>query len=666
MASFADATRLLTTIATVCLCVLWADVAAASGPHPLDITVRGDTITRTDSGLEGHSWTVVHGSVWETTEREKQMFEITEPVLLDGYLYYGVRSWLIQLEPDTGVIKERHWFPSEITDVEKDGDELRVVVESEDLVGDEEKIESVFRWRPGEGSPTEIWNFLGLFRVWKDVSYLAPKSSARFYEDGEFTYPDYAPDEIERDLATLRKRRAQEPSNPFYDYFLGRIHERAGDADQATAAYERSLTVEGAHWTTWLQLASWLDGVGRHDLADRAFEQFRVLVAKDDRIYVRRWSSQLAHILLMGVGMREQLDYAVRQDEAERVHRMHERITWVFPNIEHGSTAWDIVADWHAEHGRDEAAEFWRARADRAAESPWMPLEKAYEPADLALALTGGLAIGLWLAIFVIGVRRSRSEERGWLPRPTRAEIAGLALAFLAPLPLFWTMQVAVEKVGHLGGAPIQVFTDGWSSPNTRAWLQGLEPSDAREELLGHVETTSEATRAGEVPSAGPPDLSLVVEAIEADARATASEKLTTQLEPALLAQRDLPPIHIMMPGWLVGVAFWLLMGGYLGHRFPTFRAGARYAIPGGARSAGFLTPFMLAATFAAIGSLAWGFDSILEQLSQPKFGEYFGFGSVYSADDFGGSGLRWGVVLGVVGVLHLATLWWDEREDDA
>jgi tetratricopeptide (TPR) repeat protein len=666
MACFSGATHLIAAIATVFLCVLPGGEAAGAQPGSLGVSVEEDSITRVDPDSGEQLWTVVHASVWDTTQREKQIFEITEPVLLDEYLYYGVRSWLIQLDPATGVIRERHWFPSTIADVEKDGDELLVVVESANLVGGDEKHETVFRWRPGATSPTQIWNFLGLFRVWKDVSYLAPKSGARIYEDGEFSYPDYEPEEIERDLAKLQKRSSQEPSNPFYDYFLGRIHERAGDVAQATEAYERSLTAEGAQWSTWAQLAAFLDGVGRHDLADRAFERAQELIERGERIWVRRWSTQLAHILLMGVGMREQLDYAVRQEDFERVDRMHSRIAWMFPYIEHGSTAWNIAADWHAEHGRPEAAERWRANAERAAESAWMPLETAYKSADLALALTAGLAVGLWLAVFVIGVRRARSEERGWLPRPTAAEVAGLVLAFLVPLPLFWTMQVAVEEVGHLGGAPSEVFTDGWTSPNTRIWLERLEPSPARAELLDQVEAISQATLAGEEPPIPPPDQSLVVDAIQADARAAAWDELTTHFEPAPLAQRDLPPFSIMMPGWLIGVAFWLLLGGYLGHRFPRFQTAARYSIPGGARSASFLTPFMLAATFAAIGSLVWGIDSILEELSQPSFGKYFGLESVYSPDDFGQTDVQWSIVLGVVLVIHVATLWWDRREDEA
>jgi hypothetical protein len=244
-------------------------------------------------------------------------------------------------------------------------------------------------------------------------------------------------------------------------------------------------------------------------------------------------------------------------------------------------------------------------------------------------------------------------------------ELAGLVLALLAPLPLFWTIQVSSEEIGHLGQAPAEVFYDGWTSPNSRAWLDDLEPSPAREKLTGQVETIAQARLAGEVPPIEPPDPSLVVDAIEADARHQAWRELTTHFEPAALSDSGLPSVEFSMPGWLGGVAFWLLLGGFLGHRFPKFRTAARYGIPGGARSASFLTPFVLAATFAAVGSLAWNFDSILEQLSQPAFAEYFGLSSVYEADDFGQTDLQWGLVIGGVLLIHVTSLWWERREGD-
>jgi tetratricopeptide (TPR) repeat protein len=497
-----------------------------------------------------------------------------------------------------------------------------------------------------------------LLSIWKDATYLAPGIANPNYK--------YEPGERKADLATLRERRSQEPDNPIYDYCIGWLHQQAGDEDQARRAFERAVSTDAAHWSTLLQLTAHLDKLGRHDFADLAFAKARHLIEQGEETQVRRWSALVSFSVLMGWSHKT-LDQAVRAEEFERVDRMHERIAWTFPHLEKTATAWKIAADWYAANDRDDLADKWRRHASRAGESPWLRVEQAYRSADLALALIISLLLAVWLAVFVIGVRRARSEvDRGWIPRPTWPEIAGVLLAVLLPLPLLFVHQVAVEKAEPLGDAPVEIFIDGWTSPNAHMWIEQLEPSDARAELLDRIRTIAESTRRSEAPHVDVPDHTLIIEAIEADARSTAWQKFSDNLDIRALSVLDAPSsLRVSLPAWIIGIGLWLMLGGLLGHRFPKLQTTVRYAVPGGARSAAFITPFMIAVTIAAIGSIAFGLDTILTQHGEAQFGAYFGMESLYTKEALAPSHLSAWVALGVVAALHAATLWWDRREQE-
>src|SRR5690554_4913614 len=196
------------------------------------IRVRGDTVERVDPDTGERLWEVVHASVWENVERVAQAVRITEPVLVDGYLYYGVQSWLMQVNVATGVIESRLWFPAGIVDVGVAEEGLRVRVELQSDFGDGASHQVVFLYRVGTKSPEEIWQAAGVFGPWRDVTYMAP---GLFNPEYKFTA-----DEMEANLAMLRARRAQEVDNPFYDFFIGWLHVQAGDDERAQVAFERA------------------------------------------------------------------------------------------------------------------------------------------------------------------------------------------------------------------------------------------------------------------------------------------------------------------------------------------------------------------------------------------------------------------------------------------
>jgi hypothetical protein len=88
--------------------------------------------------------------------------------------------------------------------------------------------------------------------------------------------------------------------------------------------------------------------------------------------------------------------------------------------------------------------------------------------------------------------------------------------------------------------------------------------------------------------------------------------------------------------------------------------------MPGGAKSAGFATPFMIGLMIAALGSIVLGIDSILRQIATPSFLKYVGMGSLGGEDIIEPSRVwAWASIAGVI-ILHFVTHRLDVRDEQS
>ena len=234
----------------------------------------------------------------------------------------------------------------------------------------------------------------------------------------------------------------------------------------------------------------------------------------------------------------------------------------------------------------------------------------------------------------------------------------------LVLLPLLFVQQQSTAKVGMVASMPMEVLDGAWSSKNVSDWVENLEDSPQKEALATRVEAVSSARLAGGVEVMTIEDHHLVIHAVDHESRVRAWEQLTTTMKPGVLQGHSLPALPTLLPGWMGIMAVFYLIGTIVGSRFPRAAGALQKVVPGGAVSAGFATPVVLAFFIAAIGSVFFGLDSILQQIATPAFMKYFGMESVYT-DEMAEPSHTWAwAVLGVVLVAHFATHWLDMRRE--
>jgi tetratricopeptide (TPR) repeat protein len=632
------------------------------------VEIEGDTVSRIDSESGDTIWEIVHASMWVTVSRDKRDVEIVEPQKADGHLYYGVYNWLMRVDPANGVIERRQMFPAPIEAIETTdgGEQLEVTVAVENHY-EEGKTEVTFQYTPGLPSPQEVWNLVGLMDTWKDASYISKAINTDYVggpptNDKDEEIEGYPVTEAEREAAieTLRARRSQEPSNPFYDYFIGATYQEMGRTDDARAAYRRAVETEDAHWTSYLILTSFLDGARKHDLADTSFERAHRQIENLSGVPVTEWTSLPAYLLTLGWS-KFTVKEAVKNNEYGRASRVLARTAETFPHLAHAPKAWRTMAEWYADAGRADLSQRFKRHAQRAEESPWRVIFNAYKTVDVTVALIIGFALAMWVACFVIGARRSRADA--WWPRPTRLEIAGLGVALLAPLCLLWIQGSAAQKIRFIADRADAVALGAWASPNAEKWAERLHESDARSRLLDDIDHYSSATRRGHPSEGKRPAPELIVSAIDADTRTEAWQNMVYDGETYIMRQFGAPHLMVCLAVWM-GVGIMALFVGGLVGRVGVLETIIRYGVPGGARSASVVTPVMIGLAITAVISISYGADNILHRLARPAFGKYFGVGPIYENTHTPSSALRWWVSLAVVGVAHVVTLyvdWWGE-----
>lgn len=650
-------TTLAASIAALAVAWVAGLSVAAAEPVPEEIRVEDETIERVDPETGERRWRVVHPSLHETKGGQGDL-EMAGPVALDGRLFYGVRGWLIELDPETGVIRERRLFPSQIVAVRAKDAHLAVTVEWVDEY-EEGDARTEFSYEPGDETPPEIWDPAEVFGVWTDVTGL----DDRLLNDAA----DIPEKQRSRALERVERRRRQEPDNPWYDYVLGWLHELGDEDDRAEAAYRRAAEAEGIHWTSQLMLAAHFDSRDRHDLADRVFERAKERISSDEHVRVRQWYSAFHQQALLSGWFKDAVERAVRERDFDRVDRMLSRVAWTFPSSEHTETAWRILADWYAENGQSGLAEQWRGHAADAAETPWRSVDHAYRTIDRTFVVIVGCLPAFLLGAFLIGARRARpDEQRGWVPELTLPEFAALLATILIPVGALWFHQHAYNTVEHAyGEVPVEVLADGWSSPNATEWLEGLDSGPARDQLLEEAKRAAEATRTGDLENRRVPDTELVVDVIEARARRDTWRAFAGDGSFSFPSPFD--ERHQIFGAWfaclLLGFGTGLL-GGVLGSVAPGVVRYLRWFLPGGARSAHFATPLILALVCTAVASLGFGLDQLLQRATLSEIGQGLGLSQLYTEERLTPSRLWAWLALGAALAVHAGTLWWDATSD--
>jgi len=138
-----------------------------------EIQIQEDRIERVSSETGERMWSNRHASVWSNSDMKKMIARISEPVGFGEHILYGVRSWILEVDPQTGVIQRRHWLPSEVVAIESAEDGFAVTLESHDT-DSEERLRTEVSWNPSTPSSQHAWSYLGYLAPWKEAFNLAP------------------------------------------------------------------------------------------------------------------------------------------------------------------------------------------------------------------------------------------------------------------------------------------------------------------------------------------------------------------------------------------------------------------------------------------------------------------------------------------------------------
>lgn len=642
------------------LLLLISSSAQAQATSLLDeLDIQKDSIRRIEPGESQPTWEVTHPAVWNVVDEVKDGLkaELIPPVLFDGHLYYGLFNWLIQLDPTTGVIQSRERFPAPIAHLEPKDDTILVRMEHwSNSSKDPHQVD--FQHRPGAQRSQEIWHLGLIMPLFQDAAHLTPGINHCRYHP--------TPEQRAEDLIRLEKQAAQDPNNPYYDFYRAMLLAQSEQPEEARAAFEAAADTQERDWTILLSLTAFLDREGQHDLADQTFVRAQEIIDADEHISLHRWTTLVGQMPLLGWS-KDKINETLQAGDFELVDHLLDRQAWAFPQMEYAPPVYTLFADAADTAGYPQLAEKWHSRAEEPRPLAFDALsQKLALYTELGLFLFGVFITGSLLGAFAIGLRRPRKPGEpviAW--RATPAESAGLLIAMVMVFVSFNLYQVSAASIQHLTAAPSEAFTNAWTSPNTSRWIEELHPSDARDTLLAQIRPFAEATRRGELAQFDGelPDSELFTAAVHADnQRRIWLGSLTGAPQP----ERSLMDSIINGTTQLISVVIVVLLsylfGTFLGRKFPRLEAALRLLIPGGARSASFATPLLAGAVIAALSALLSGSGSIIQRIATPGYASYFGLeslGSLQPSDPL--TALYWTLFILAAGA-HIATSLYDRR----
>lgn len=573
-----------------------------------EISIKDNRIRRIDPESAEPLWEITHLSL-PSSDLDSNLGtsgEFAGPVLWEDRLYYGLFNWLIRLNPDLGVIESRQLFPAPIVEISAGKAGLDVQVE---LSGESRQL--ALHYRPGPKAAEEIWSTTGLASLYHDASLATPGAFAI----PNPVYADEYPTEEERrgQLKWLQEQAPKDPTNPFYLFFQAKLLIDLDKPEQAEELFDEMLNSPHLHWTSAIQLVALLDRIGLHTRAEQALERALDAFEEDEALASFQKFDEAADLLFFHY-LDDALSDRIYRNDIESVDAIHDHIVRLFPHLQRSPAAWQALARWFDDLEHPDLAEKWSDKAKTYSPTPYGEfLDAQYRQAQLGYFLFYSLLIAGFLSAFIVGIRRSnRPCKFRWLPRPTAPEIVAILLTILVAVPLSAALIAgSLENFYLLDDAPASLKYEGWSSPDTKEWIQALHPSPARDQLLQQIEDLSKATYAGELAaySGSVPNQALLVQALRSNSRTNFKESLVT----IYFTKQTPPDFDWKLSGLLIALVA-LLLCLFVGHLFgtflPRFYSFIRYIIPGAARSATFTTPLIIAATAAFITSMTMATQS--------------------------------------------------------
>ncbi len=581
---------------------------------------------------------------------DEQRGSVVGPVHISGRVYYGVVHYLLEVDKEVGAVVDRIKFPAVIDELEPDGDgALRVGLEYQD--SDYWNHQTEIRYRLDGPAPAqvtwgadqralnngagdagffhgflvseirqELWDRGGLEEAISGYHQIA---ELRWHADVE---------EIEIVVEQLEEARKRDRTNPFYPLYLALWADALGEEERAAELMEEAVNTERAHWKDLLDLSQALEVLGESDLSDQVFERAAQQAERLGIAAERRQALMGMALTFEEITTEERhrpIQRALDAEDAQDVHRLASRHARLFPNIGFGYMAWEGLAEWMEEQGREDYAQEWRDRADRnRAEGCIMsegPEQRWALEAERSAWIMGGLLLALPFLLFLLGLRGGRRRRKlegdgdaqtwrsQWLPRWKWGDVLGLA-------GLLALMMVVVGPMVAQGDATLKsamevedtIYDDGLAAPSVQESIQGLSDSPAQRELMAIAETEAAALERGEELPRKENICSLLVEAIEEDGQ---QQRPSTWAMVARLGEQSMGGV---LPGWLstllelMGVmALSLVVGFLVGRRTTKGGRFMSYILPGGAMRPKVLGDIWLVAF--AVALMAYQTGALLE-----------------------------------------------------
>ncbi|RAL23066.1 hypothetical protein DL240_09275 [Lujinxingia litoralis] len=574
------------------------------------------------------------------------------PVRLGGRAYYGVRAELLAFDVEARAVVERVALPAPLVAMERVEGEppaLRLT-----LAGDPP---TELRYTPGEavawGGP---WRWSETLGAMQDAMWLPEVDLAR--EPGAVSVPD--PDALSPgpgDSALLQAMEARargDRTNLYFDLYRAEALLRLERHAPAVRAANDAANAP-APWYDLLRASMRLHYRGLHAPAERAFE--RALIAMVEAgvrpealtspvalSFATLWSRDLMDSLAShepgsageGPGEHAPVVSAVE---------LLQRLETIAPNAEGLPAARRALG-----------------LLPVAQAGPAAVVERAVRQVDQHLALGLGLLLALLGGGAVVGLGRGQSRRR----------VVGDGLMFGALLAMsFWNLGELgrlAQQASVVWAMPDVVGSDALTSPEARAWLQALEPSGERAQLLEVSGATSQARARGDQPQAlleGHTQTMLVGDALLAHLQATAIES-PAELESSPAVREEFGWLDavraldlrgsrgalvaggLLLNALLLGGLVWMLVGGSpaLGQRVRRWWPGA----PRGLGPARMVVWTMFCVGVAGLSPLSGMVRGATDQV----WAGYYGLGAVA-----GPPGLQlWALALLVVALaLHLGAV---------
>lgn len=627
-------------------------------------------------GCAESNWRLHHPSLWEDEQTYLQMQasnddgERSNPrevkfVTREDRVYYSVLRDLFEVDRDDGVILRRVRFPARIADIVlAAGGALDVTLHTRggtypaSETDNPPTEEITLRYEPGGLEPAQIFwdHVIDGFAALRDAQWLVANLEA---DDQTNRVPPssgiIATDEHEA-TRVLSEAHRRDPTNPFYAEQLGHLHREAGDEKAAMEAFDAAADSTGAAWSDLLALSLRLEEAGATDAAKRAYENG---LARMDDVGIA--SERVYGMLVMVTafsGLHDAegpLQQAIRDGDADTVHRLSARVADAFPFVEGGYSSWSALASWMEEQGRDELADQWRQRARQNRDVTYPLFQATATWADQSLV--GMIATGLTLIVLslVVGLRggmarRRRCDDPGdgkgsgplWLPIVRLRDLMALLVIYTGFFVCTLLLSTNVVAIDTLAKMPVPGLHDGLAAPEVEQWLQELDDSPAQKELLEIAREEQRLLTAGEELPERDSVHHLIAQAANEDAWQSQLQLLKSARLPAPLAtteitdgeigehdgdmrdqHRSILSIFLGFPG----VAFLIFLGGLAGAYAPRAARRGLQVLPGGPPQLAPFGGFVLLGFFTALVAFA-GYDSLISEL-WPSFLRLFGLDGI-------------------------------------